>query len=92
MRTTSGRRRIVMMTRDCAVAGMHPIWRMDLASTRLQPFPGTSPQIFARNVLDDMVLAPAISVAVGLSSVLSAIFIEVPVGIVSGFHGGKSPP
>jgi peptide/nickel transport system permease protein len=44
---------------------------------------------FGRDMLSRIIHGSRISLAVGLSSVLLAIFIGVPLGIVSGFYGGK---
>ncbi len=44
---------------------------------------------FGRDMLSRIIHGARISLAVGLSSVLLAIFIGVPLGIVSGFYGGK---
>jgi peptide/nickel transport system permease protein len=44
---------------------------------------------FGRDMLSRIIHGSRISLAVGLSSVLLAIFVGVPLGIVSGFYGGK---
>jgi peptide/nickel transport system permease protein len=44
---------------------------------------------FGRDMLSRILHGSRISLAVGLSSVLLAIFVGVPLGIVSGFYGGK---
>lgn len=44
---------------------------------------------FGRDLLSRIIHGARISLAVGLSSVLLAIFVGVPLGIVSGFYGGK---
>jgi len=47
---------------------------------------------FGRDMLSRIIYGSRISLAVGLSSVLLAIFVGVPLGIISGFYGGKSMP
>jgi peptide/nickel transport system permease protein len=44
---------------------------------------------FGRDVLSRIIHGSRISLAVGLSSVLLAIFLGVPLGIIAGFYGGK---
>ena len=44
---------------------------------------------FGRDMLSRIIHGSRVSLAVGLSSVLLAIFVGVPLGIVSGFYGGK---
>ena len=44
---------------------------------------------FGRDMLSRIIHGSRISLAVGLSSVLLAIFVGVPLGIVGGFYGGK---
>lgn len=44
---------------------------------------------FGRDMLSRAIHGSRISLAVGLSSVLLAIFVGVPLGILSGFYGGK---
>jgi peptide/nickel transport system permease protein len=44
---------------------------------------------FGRDRLSRVIHGSRISLAVGLSSVLLAIFVGVPLGIVSGFYGGR---
>ena len=44
---------------------------------------------FGRDMLSRIIHGSRISLAVGLSSVMLAIFVGVPLGIVSGFYGGK---
>ncbi len=55
-------------------------------------FPGSRHPLgtdqFGRDMLSRIIHGTRISLAVGLSSVLLAIFIGVPLGIVAGFYGG----
>ena len=44
---------------------------------------------FGRDMLSRIIHGSRISLAVGLSSVLLAIFVGVPLGVVGGFYGGK---
>jgi len=44
---------------------------------------------FGRDVLSRIIHGSRISLAVGLSSVLLAIFLGVPLGVIAGFYGGK---
>ncbi len=44
---------------------------------------------FGRDMLSRIIHGSRISLAVGLSSVLLAIFLGVPLGIIAGFYGGK---
>jgi peptide/nickel transport system permease protein len=44
---------------------------------------------FGRDMLSRIIHGSRISLAIGLSSVLLAIFVGVPLGIVAGFYGGK---
>jgi peptide/nickel transport system permease protein len=44
---------------------------------------------FGRDMLSRIIHGSRVSLAVGLSSVLLAIFVGVPLGIVAGFYGGK---
>ena len=44
---------------------------------------------FGRDMLSRIIHGSRISLAVGLSSVLLAIFIGVPLGVTAGFYGGK---
>jgi peptide/nickel transport system permease protein len=44
---------------------------------------------FGRDMLSRIIHGSRISLAIGLSSVLLAIFVGVPLGIISGFYGGK---
>jgi ABC-type dipeptide/oligopeptide/nickel transport system permease subunit len=44
---------------------------------------------FGRDMLSCLIYGSRISLAVGLSSVLLAIFTGVPLGIISGFYGGQ---
>ncbi|MGQ4810134.1 Glutathione transport system permease protein GsiD [Candidatus Entotheonellaceae bacterium PAL068K] len=45
---------------------------------------------FGRDMLSRIIHGSRISLAVGLSSVLLAIFVGVPLGITAGFYGGKA--
>jgi peptide/nickel transport system permease protein len=45
---------------------------------------------FGRDMLSRIIHGSRISLAVGLSSVLLALFIGVPLGIIAGFYGGKT--
>jgi peptide/nickel transport system permease protein len=44
---------------------------------------------FGRDMLSRIIYGSRISLAVGLSSVLLAIFVGVPLGVLAGFYGGK---
>jgi peptide/nickel transport system permease protein len=44
---------------------------------------------FGRDMLSRIIYGSRISLAVGLSSVLLAVFIGVPLGVIAGFYGGK---
>jgi peptide/nickel transport system permease protein len=44
---------------------------------------------FGRDMLSRIIHGSRISLAIGLSSVLLAIFVGVPLGVISGFYGGK---
>jgi peptide/nickel transport system permease protein len=44
---------------------------------------------FGRDMLSRLMHGSRISLAVGLSSVLLALFVGVPLGIIAGFYGGK---
>ena len=44
---------------------------------------------FGRDMLSRIIHGSRISIAVGLASVLLAIFVGVPMGIIAGFYGGK---
>jgi peptide/nickel transport system permease protein len=44
---------------------------------------------FGRDVLSRVIHGSRVSLAVGLSSVLLAIFVGVPLGVLAGFYGGK---
>ncbi|GIX46010.1 MAG: glutathione ABC transporter permease GsiD [Candidatus Tectimicrobiota bacterium] len=44
---------------------------------------------FGRDMLSRIIYGSRISLAVGLSSVLLAIFVGVPLGVIAGFYGGK---
>jgi peptide/nickel transport system permease protein len=44
---------------------------------------------FGRDMLSRVIHGSRVSLAVGLSSVILAIFIGVPLGIISGYYGGK---
>jgi peptide/nickel transport system permease protein len=44
---------------------------------------------FGRDMLSRIIHGSRISLAVGLSSILLAIFVGLPLGIVAGFYGGK---
>jgi len=44
---------------------------------------------FGRDMLSRIIHGSRISLAVGLSSVLLALFVGVPLGIIAGFYGGK---
>jgi peptide/nickel transport system permease protein len=44
---------------------------------------------FGRDMLSRLIYGSRISLAVGLSSVLLAIFVGVPCGVIAGFYGGK---
>jgi peptide/nickel transport system permease protein len=52
-----------------------------------QHFLGTDQ--FGRDMLSRIIYGSRISLAVGLSSVLLAVFIGVPFGLLAGFYGGK---
>ena len=52
-----------------------------------QHFLGTDQ--FGRDMLSRIIYGSRISLAVGLSSVLLAVFIGVPFGLIAGFYGGK---
>jgi peptide/nickel transport system permease protein len=45
---------------------------------------------FGRDMLSRIIHGSRVSLAVGLSSVLLAIFVGVPLGIIGGFYGGKT--
>ena len=45
---------------------------------------------FGRDMLSRIIHGSRVSLAVGLSSVLLAIFVGVPLGIIGGFYGGKA--
>jgi peptide/nickel transport system permease protein len=45
---------------------------------------------FGRDMLSRIIHGSRVSLAVGLSSVLLAIFVGVPLGILAGFYGGKT--
>jgi peptide/nickel transport system permease protein len=44
---------------------------------------------FGRDLLSRIIHGSRISLAVGLSSVLLAVFVGVPLGVIAGFYGGK---
>jgi len=44
---------------------------------------------FGRDMLSRLIYGSRVSIVVGLSSVLLALFLGVPLGIVAGFYGGK---
>lgn len=44
---------------------------------------------FGRDMMSRIIHGSRVSLAVGLSSVLLAIFVGVPLGIIAGFYGGK---
>ncbi len=44
---------------------------------------------FGRDMFSRIIHGSRVSLAIGLSSVLLAIFIGIPLGVVSGFYGGK---
>lgn len=44
---------------------------------------------FGRDMLSRIIHGSRVSLAVGLSSVLLAVFVGVPLGVVAGFYGGK---
>jgi peptide/nickel transport system permease protein len=52
-----------------------------------QHFLGTDQ--FGRDMLSRIIYGSRISLAVGLSSVLLAVFVGVPFGLIAGFYGGK---
>ena len=52
-----------------------------------QHFLGTDQ--FGRDMLSRVIYGSRVSLAVGLSSVLLAVFIGVPFGLIAGFYGGK---
>lgn len=45
---------------------------------------------FGRDVFSRIIHGSRVSLAVGLSSVLLAVFVGVPLGIIAGFYGGKT--
>lgn len=45
---------------------------------------------FGRDMLSRVIHGSRVSLAVGLSSVLLAIFVGVPLGVLAGFYGGKT--
>jgi peptide/nickel transport system permease protein len=47
---------------------------------------------FGRDMLSRIIHGSRVSLAVGLSSVLLAVFIGVPLGLVAGFYGARSTP
>lgn len=44
---------------------------------------------FGRDMLSRIIHGSRVSLAVGLSSVLLAVFVGVPLGVIAGFYGGK---
>jgi peptide/nickel transport system permease protein len=44
---------------------------------------------FGRDMLSRIIYGSRVSLAVGLSSVLLAVFVGVPLGVIAGFYGGK---
>jgi peptide/nickel transport system permease protein len=83
---------VLVLVATCAdvLAPYSPI--LNDATATFQPpswqhFLGTDQ--FGRDMLSRIIYGSRISLAVGLSSVLLAVFIGVPFGLIAGFYGGK---